>query len=177
MAQKDNANLRIGTWPTAWGPMGGVCSPEGLRRIILPHYAPNDLRDLLAWETPGAAKDDEAFAAVAALCRDYFNRKSVDFSAVACDLSAMGPFGRKVLETARRVAFGQTLSYTALAELAGERGKQRAVAQALGANPVPLVIPCHRVLAAGGGLGGFSAPGGVDLKRRMLEMEKQAAGQ
>ena len=158
------------------GPMGGVRGPDGLRRIILPHYAMDDLRALLAWEHAGAAADDAAFEDVAALCRAYFNRQAVDFADVPCDLSAVGPFARRILQTCRTIPYGQTRTYTQLALMAKEDGKQRAAAQALGANPVPLVIPCHRVVAAGGGLGGFTAEGGADLKKRLLDLERAVAG-
>lgn len=175
-AKKSNVPETLGVWPTAWGPMGGVLGPKGLRRIILPHYAMGDLRDLLAWEHQGAAADDGAFESVAGLCREYFNGGRPDFRAVDCDLSVVGPFARVILSTCREIPFGQTRSYTQLALMAGEDGKQRAAAQALGANPIPLVIPCHRVTAAGGGLGGFSAAGGTDLKKRMLDFERSGGG-
>ncbi len=170
-ARAKRVDETIGTWPTAWGMMGGARGAKGLRRIILPHHSPKDLRELLAWEHPGAATDDEAFADVAALCRDYFNRKGPDFADVPCDLSTVGPFARRILAACRAIPFGQRLTYAALARSAGEAGKARPAAQALGRNPIPLVIPCHRVVATGGGLGGFSAPGGVDLKARMLALE------
>jgi methylated-DNA-[protein]-cysteine S-methyltransferase len=99
----------------------------------------------------------------------------VDFGDVQCDLSALGPFARKILDACRKIPYGKTLTYSQLAMKAGEDGKQRAVARALGANPAPLVIPCHRVVAAGGKAGGFSALGGVEQKLKMLEMERRTA--
>ncbi len=160
-------DLIFGAWPTAWGPMGGVRGAAGLVRIELPHYSSDDLKALLQWETPGARLDNSAFADVAQLCQDYFNGKNIDFSTVNCDLSSIGPFGRKILGACRQIAYGQTRSYTQLAMMSGEgENKARAAAQALAKNPIPLIVPCHRVLAAGGGLGGFSAPGGVDTKKR-----------
>ena len=171
-----STDLAIGTWPTAWGVMGGVWSCRGLVRLELPHYSMDDLRALLQWEHPGARQDDAALAGVAELCRAYFNGQAVDFTPVPCDLSALGPFGRTILTACRGIQYGQTRTYTQLALMAGQEGKARAAAQALGKNPIPLAIPCHRVLAAGGQLGGFSAPGGVDLKRRLLELERRVPG-
>jgi methylated-DNA-[protein]-cysteine S-methyltransferase len=173
-ADSSSAEQTISIWKTAWGVMGGVRGPAGVSAIVLPHYSPNDLRDLLKWEHPGARMDDAAFADLAELCGDYFNGKRVDFSAVVCDLAGQGPFARQILTACRQVPYGQTRTYTQLAAMAGQPDKARHAAQALGKNPVPLIIPCHRVLAAGG-LGGFSAPGGVELKRRMLDLERQAA--
>lgn len=171
-----STDLVISVWPTAWGPMGGVRSPAGLCRLELPHYSADDLRALLQWEHPGCRVDDGALAEVANLCQAYFNGQPIDFSPVACDLSAIGPFGRTILNTCRQIGYGQTRSYTQLALMAGQpESKARPAAQALGKNPIPLVIPCHRVLAAGGGLCGFSAPGGIETKRRMLELEKRGA--
>ncbi len=169
--KRSNVPETTGVWPTAWGAMGGVSGPDGLRRIILPHYRPGDLRQLLAWEHPGARTDDKAFAEVAALCQAYFNGKDAGLAAVTCDLSTVGPFARDILGACREIPFGGTLSYSELAKRASQLGKARAAARALGANPIPLIIPCHRVVAAGGGIGGFSAVGGVAQKRRMLDLE------
>jgi methylated-DNA-[protein]-cysteine S-methyltransferase len=156
--------------------MGALRSPQGVCRLELPHYSNDDLRALLQWEHPSARADDTALTDLAELCRMYFNGQAVDFAAVACDLSAIGPFGQKILTTCRQIGYGQTRSYTQLALMAGQPGnKARPAAQALGRNPIPLVIPCHRVLAAGGGLSGFSAPGGIETKRRLLELEKRGA--
>src|SRR5690606_31448990 len=80
-------------------------------------------------------------------------------------------FDRRVYEAARAIPAGTTASYGEIAAQLGEPGAARAVGQSLGANPVPIIIPCHRVLAAGQRTGGFSAHGGVDTKRRLLEIE------
>ncbi|MGD0575854.1 MAG: methylated-DNA--[protein]-cysteine S-methyltransferase [Anaerolineales bacterium] len=87
------------------------------------------------------------------------------------DWRRMSPFQRRVLKATSRISYGQTKTYGEIADQAGHPGAARAVGQAMGSNPVPLVIPCHRVLGAGGSLGGYSAPGGVDLKRRLLQLE------
>lgn len=80
-----------------------------------------------------------------------------------------GAFERAVWAELAKIPYGRTLTYGDLAARVG--GVARAVGGACGANPIPIVIPCHRVLAAGGGMGGFSAPGGVETKRRLLELE------
>jgi methylated-DNA-[protein]-cysteine S-methyltransferase len=90
---------------------------------------------------------------------------------VALDMEGVPPFHRRVYEAARQVPPGQTLSYGEIAARAGSPGSARAVGQALGRNPFAILVPCHRVLAANGKLGGFSANGGVDTKRRMLAIE------
>ena len=86
------------------------------------------------------------------------------------DLDALPPFRRKVFEVVRTIPAGETLSYGEVALAVGSPGAAR-VGQALGRNPFPIVIPCHRVLAAGGRIGGFTAQGGVSVKEKMLAAE------
>jgi methylated-DNA-[protein]-cysteine S-methyltransferase len=94
-----------------------------------------------------------------------------DLSAVAIDTDGMPEFNRRVYEIARSVPPGATLSYGEIAERLGDRALARDVGVALGQNPIPIIVPCHRVLAAGGKMGGFSAPGGVRTKLRLLSIE------
>ncbi len=94
-----------------------------------------------------------------------------DLVDVPLDLDALPPFRRRVLEVVRTIPAGETLSYGDVAVAVGSPGAARAVGQALGRNPFPIVIPCHRVLAAGGRIGGFTAPDGVSVKAKMLAAE------
>jgi methylated-DNA-[protein]-cysteine S-methyltransferase len=94
-----------------------------------------------------------------------------DLSSITLDMDGVPPFHRRVYETARDIPVGSTLSYGDLAAEAGSPGAARAVGQALGRNPFAIVVPCHRVTAAGGKVGGFSATGGVATKLRLLELE------
>jgi methylated-DNA-[protein]-cysteine S-methyltransferase len=94
-----------------------------------------------------------------------------DLGGVALDLRGVPPFHRRVYAVARTIPSGRTLAYGEVAARLGDAGAAQAVGQALGRNPFPVVVPCHRVLAAGGGIGGFSAGGGTATKRRMLELE------
>ncbi len=95
---------------------------------------------------------------------------------VALDERAVPPFHRRVYAEARRIPPGETVSYGELAQRLGEPGAARAIGQALGHNPFAPIVPCHRVLAAGGRPGGFSAPGGLSTKLRMLELEHARFG-
>src|SRR3990172_7365653 len=99
-----------------------------------------------------------------------------DLSAVALDMERVPPFHRRVYEVARTIPPGATLSYGEIAARLGAPGSARAVGQALGRNPFALVVPCHRVLAAGGKVGGFSANGGITTKLRLLAIEGVRAG-
>jgi methylated-DNA-[protein]-cysteine S-methyltransferase len=94
-----------------------------------------------------------------------------DLATIALDMDDVPAFHRRVYETARAIPPGMTLSYGDIAARVGAPGAARAVGQALGRNPFPIVVPCHRVLAAGGKIGGFSAQGGIATKRRMLAIE------
>lgn len=94
-----------------------------------------------------------------------------DLLDIPVDLGALPRFQRKVFEVVRTIPAGETLSYGDVAAAVGSPGAARAVGQALGRNPYPIVIPCHRVLAAGGRLGGFTAQGGVSVKATMLAAE------
>jgi methylated-DNA-[protein]-cysteine S-methyltransferase len=108
--------------------------------------------------------------------RSYFSGERTDFTDVAVDLSALADFERDVLLAARALPWGEITSYGDIArQLTGDVGVSRAVGQALGRNPIPLIIPCHRVLAADGAIGGFSAPGGTVTKLKMLEIEGSLA--
>jgi methylated-DNA-[protein]-cysteine S-methyltransferase len=109
--------------------------------------------------------------AVAAVKR-YFAGEETDFSGFQLDLGEQEAFFRQVYAAARRVGWGRTTTYGALTKEVGAGPEAaRDVGQAMARNPVPLIIPCHRVLAAGGKIGGFSAPGGSAAKTRMLELE------
>jgi methylated-DNA-[protein]-cysteine S-methyltransferase len=173
MSESKSQVLRYGIWPTAWGNMGAVAGPEGIVKITLPHYSPSDLEQVLRWENPGATRDDKPFEKLAELARAYFNKQSVDFAEVACVMHSPSTLTGKVLAACRKIPYGQTRSYGSLAKEIDAPDAARAVAAALGKNPVPLVVPCHRVTYSDGRPGGFSAAGGVALKLRMLALEKR----
>lgn len=121
-------------------------------------------------DSPGGADSGEALVG---RLRAYAAGQPVDFHDVAIDLGPQSDFQRRVVRCCRRIAYGKTATYGQLARLAGFPGAARAVGQVMAANRVPIIVPCHRVVAAGGSLGGFSAPGGVALKRRLLELEQK----
>ena len=140
----------------------------------LPEASDEAMRRSLAHRFPGAAEADpppEGGAAITAVIR-LLEGESEDLSAVAVDLSALPEFEQRVLEETRRIPCGETRTYGEIAARLGTAGAARAVGGALGRNPIPIVIPCHRVLAASGRSGGFSAPGGVTTKMKMLQIER-----
>ena len=100
-----------------------------------------------------------------------------DLNYVTIDAADVADFNRRVYAVARTIPAGSTLSYGEVAARLGDRMLARDVGQALGENPTPIVVPCHRVLGAGGKPGGFSAPGGIDTKLRLLTIEGAHLGE
>lgn len=115
------------------------------------------------------SRDPHPPAKLRSLLRGFF----ADFKAFRgpVDLSLVGPFQRRVLEQLRRIPKGQVRTYREIAREIGQPGATRAVGTACAKNPIPLIIPCHRVVRSDGGLGGYSLRGGVGLKQRLLETE------
>lgn len=99
------------------------------------------------------------------------NGEAADLTAIPLDRSGIEPFANRVYDDILRLGPGETTTYGEIAARLGDKSFARAVGAALGANPIPIIIPCHRVLAANGAMGGFSAPGGASSKRRLLEIE------
>jgi methylated-DNA-[protein]-cysteine S-methyltransferase len=103
--------------------------------------------------------------------RKFAEGRPVDFAEVPLALDHLSPFARRVVDACRRIPWGQVRTYGQLAAVCGSPGAARAVGSVMAKNHFPLIVPCHRVLAAGGELGGYSAPAGLKMKRRLLEME------
>lgn len=149
------------------GPLYAAVSPGGVCRIS---FGIDERRFLEALRPKDAAKKrTEALAPVFAQLEAYFHRKRRRFD-MMLDLDGLTPFQVSVLEATRRIPMGSVMTYGEVAAAIGNPRSVRAVGQALGRNPVPIVIPCHRVVAAGG-LGGFSGGGGTGSKKRLLLFE------
>jgi methylated-DNA-[protein]-cysteine S-methyltransferase len=164
---------------TSSGFCGIGWSDAGIARFVLPTRSAGAVERSLLRRLPGArpgAPPAEVLAAVAAVKR-YFQGVEVDLSGIRLDLEGQDEFFRQIYAATQKVGWGHTTTYGALAkELGAGPETARDVGQAMAKNPVPLIIPCHRVLAAGGKVGGFSAPGGSATKVRMLEMEGVRVG-
>ncbi len=155
---------------TAWGPALLVWSETGVARFELPD--PTGAAITARGEAIAKPGKPSGFAAEAVRrIRAYFDGHAVELDGLPLDLGAAAPFARRVYEETRRVARGQVSTYGEIAERIGSPGAARSVGGALAHNPIGLIVPCHRILAAGGKVGGFSAAGGVPLKRRMLALE------
>jgi methylated-DNA-[protein]-cysteine S-methyltransferase len=149
-------------------------SEVGITRFQLPSRSAATTERNLSRRLPGASKAAPTAEVtwVIGNVKRYFEGHPVDFSNVALDLADHGEFFDQVYAAVRRIGWGHTTTYGALAkELGAGPEFARDVGQAMAKNPVPLIIPCHRVLAAGGQVGGFSAPGGSTAKIHMLHLE------
>jgi methylated-DNA-[protein]-cysteine S-methyltransferase len=168
-----SAGIGFSLFETPIGRCGIAWGGRGLLGVQLPEGREEKTRARVLRRLPGAREGEppravaRAVAAIQALLRG----EASDLSGVALDMQGVSDFQRRVYEAVRRIPPGQTRSYGEVAALLGERGLARAVGVALGRNPFPLVVPCHRVLAASGRLGGFSAQGGVTTKLRLLRLE------
>jgi methylated-DNA-[protein]-cysteine S-methyltransferase len=160
----------LGRCAIAWG-------PRGIAAVELPGSDDRATRRRIQRSLPGAveAEPPEPVARAIEDIVALFEGQPRDLAAIALDMDGVGEFERRVYEVARTVPPGETITYGEIAARIGERGAAQAVGRALGRNPFPIVVPCHRVVAADGSLRGFSAPGGIETKRRMLAIEGAGA--
>lgn len=159
---------------TAIGACGIAWTQDALAAVQLPEADEDGTRRRLlraTGELPEAAPPEFVRAAIARI-QALLQGEHDDLCDLPLDLEGLPAFHRKVYEATRAIPPGEVLTYGEVARRVGEPGASRAVGQALGRNPFAPVIPCHRVLAAGGRSGGFSAEGGAQTKLRMLEIEK-----
>jgi O-6-methylguanine DNA methyltransferase len=159
---------------TAIGRCGIVWGARGLLCVQLPEGRPSETRARLVKRFPDAEETLPPAVVQRAIDRmiTLLRGEATDLSQIALDMAHVPPFHQRVYEVARTIPAGATLSYGQIATRLGSPGSARAVGQALGKNPFAIVVPCHRVLAAGGKVGGFSAAGGTTTKLEMLRIEQ-----
>ena len=149
-------------------------TPRGLVRLDYPDRDVDEsLRELASEVSPRILEAPRATEGVRRELEEYFDGKRRDFT-VHVDMSPLAGFRRKVLEQTARIPFGSVSTYAEVAARAGSPRGMRAAGNALGSNPVPIVVPCHRVLRTGGGLGGYT--GGLDRKITLLRLEGALQG-
>ena len=166
------ASLAATLFDTAIGRCGIAWSERGIAGLQLPESA-GAARGALLSRFPDAVETapPPSVLAVIDAVTALLAGGDPPLGAVPLDWTGVGAFERAVYEATRAIPRGSTRSYGEIAAAVGDPGAARAVGQALGRNPVPVIVPCHRVLAADGRPGGFSAPGGVSTKLRMLAIE------
>lgn len=166
----------IGACAIVWG-------ARGLLAVYLPEADADATRRRLQRRWPGAieaadaaARPAAAIAAIDAIIALLRRERLDDLRSIALDMARIPAFNQRVYEIARAIPPGRTRTYGEIANELGDATLSRAVGQALGANPFPIVVPCHRVMAAGGRAGGFSAPGGLVTKLKLLQIEGAPLG-
>lgn len=159
---------------TALGPAAVAWNDVGVRGMALPGPDEAAQRDHVARRHPQAEEraPTPAVAKAIAAVQALLDTGRGDLAAVPLDLSDTPPFHRQVYGIARTIPAGETLTYGDIARRLGGVALSREVGQALGRNPIPIIVPCHRILAANGKTGGFSAPGGVETKLKLLTLER-----
>lgn len=172
----------ITVFPTAMGCLAGAWRGDEVLGLVFNYSDPQAAMDALLRVLERdrtsilvtASADDEPTASQAALIerlQAFASGEDDDFRDVRLDESRLTAFQRQVIRACRRIPAGQVLSYGQLAQKAGSPGAARAVGQVMQSNRWPLIVPCHRVIGAGGKLGGYSAPEGLGVKRRLLQRE------
>lgn len=157
---------------TAWGYLGFACRGRRLVRLILPGLSKTSLSHSFRTEFANIEYDPDILPHLQRSLMAYFQSKSMVFDCEV-DISWATPFARKVYQACTRIKPAQTATYAQLANKAGSTQAARAVGTIMAANPTPLIIPCHRIVRSDGKLGGFSAPGGQNLKKRLITHESK----
>ncbi len=155
-------------WTSLSTPIGAVVIIVGPRGVLGIGLRSDDPEHDAHRAEPTAVRDDAGLAPIAGVLSDLIDGKRRDFP-YPLDISGGTSFQKTVWTALRDIPYGTTLTYGELAARIGKPNAARAVGQAVGVNPLPVVIPCHRVLASGGALGGFT--GGLDIKRHLLRVE------
>lgn len=176
-----HSDVFLSLFSTDIGWMGIVGSNNIVRSVLIGDRSAAAVRkragQALGDEIPdGVLYEQDWYPHLRASLQDYSEGKPVDFAEFQLLLPPRTPFRDKVLAATRRLAYGETTTYGDLARCVGHPGAARAVGTVMSTNRFPIVIPCHRVLAAGGMLGGYTAPSGTDLKQRLLNMERAGSG-
>jgi methylated-DNA-[protein]-cysteine S-methyltransferase len=166
--------LKYVTFNTDMGWVGILASAKGLLATTLPQHSVAETLRLLGDRLNQASWFPRRFTGLVERLKVYFNGKKVGFPD-ELDLSGATPFQREVWEITRLIPYGEIRTYLWVAEQIKRPRALRAVGQALGRNPLPVIVPCHRVVASDGGLGGFG--GGVEMKRYLLLLEVSGSNQ
>lgn len=164
--------VQISLFETAWGTCGILARGQRIVRFSLPGPMRTVKRILTERIQGEIVHNPSIHKQLQERVIDYFQGRPVDFSGVEVDLFGMTEFQQAVLTACRKIGYGKTASYSDLAERVGRPSAIRAAASAIASNPIPLIIPCHRILCKNGNLGGFSAFGGIATKSRLLRLEQ-----
>jgi methylated-DNA-[protein]-cysteine S-methyltransferase len=165
--------LKYSIFKTKWGYFGILGTEKGLLRTCLPMAKRQSAKTALLTASQSARFDKQYFKNLQKMITSYFQGNYVDFtpSDAPVLLNNLSDFAKSVLMACRTVKYGKTISYGQLVQSIGQPGAARAAGNCLSANNLPLIVPCHRVICSDGRLGGFSAPGGIKTKKKLLNHE------
>jgi len=166
--------IKYTTFKTKWGHFGLAAGNNGLLRTCLPLAEPEMVELQLLQNFPDSRYDKSLFKTAQEQIIAYFEGAVINFRDIPVVLDGFSSFVSTVLDACRKIGFGGRLSYSGLAKKIGRPAAARAVGGALAKNPLPLIIPCHRIVHSDGKIGGFSALGGKDLKAKLLKHEQEA---
>jgi methylated-DNA-[protein]-cysteine S-methyltransferase len=167
--------MRYALIETAIGTFGIAWTELGVARVALPGRDRIGTEMWISREPAEPGFPEGSMATLFDRIKHYAAGEPEDFTDVPLDLTGIPDFNRQAYAELLKIGYGKTTTYGAIARTIGDVSMSRAVGQAMGANPIPLIIPCHRVLGADGKTGGFSSPGGVTAKMRMLALEHAAS--
>ncbi len=168
LVQYEEDQVKLAVFETRLGWMGIAYDERGVMGLRLPRPTRADALARLQRDFPGGVVSTDAPRAMARELEEYAEGKRRAFD-LALNWSRIKPFQRAVLTAIQKIPFGETRSYGWVAREIGKPRASRAVGAALGANPIPIILPCHRVIGSDGGLHGYG--GGLPLKRKLLELE------
>jgi methylated-DNA-[protein]-cysteine S-methyltransferase len=170
--------IRYAVFRTKWGYFGLACTEKGLLRTRLPLPESGKVKRRLLKGLLGAKCDEMLFHRLQEQIIAYCEGTYVDFDRnIPIVLDGFSSFAERVLTACRNIKFGRTASYGQLAKRASNPAAARAIGRVLANNPLPLIIPCHRVICSDGSIGGFSAQGGTKLKNKLLQFERKVLQQ
>jgi len=160
---------------TTWGWTGFATDQKGLRIFVLPEERKEDILFRIRKELKcnNLFEDNRGWESLIKKVKEYYSGKKVYFTDCQLNLDNYTNFQRKILQTVRKIPYGEIRSYKEVAEAAGCPRAYRAVGNTMRNNPLPLIVPCHRVIKSDGSLGAFSGKEGIALKRKMIDLESK----
>lgn len=184
-AQKDTSNesfsLKLSIFSTEIGWCGLMGNSEGVERLLMGHHSAADVRQAAKQvckenhnDSIKIFEESNWFPDLSERLQDYYQGAVVEFQDVKVSLPHMTKFQARVIRELKKIGYGKQITYGELASKAGAPRAARAVGTVMSTNRIPIIIPCHRVVASGGKLGGFSSPQGTSLKQHLLTLESEA---
>jgi len=177
LKRRGRTKLYYDIFETRAGWVGAIASDVGVRKATIPQPSPADCADELGPDLDAADHEPDMLAGFRDGLQGYFQGEAVDFSAIPTDFADAPPFMRAAWQACRSIPRGETRTYKWLAGMAGSPNAPRAAGQAMARNRVPFLVPCHRVVASGGGLGGYgSGKAALALKQWLIDEEASEPG-